>query len=145
MKKVLLWGFVVFILYAMFQGATQDNDAPSKPAVSSPTVVHEPGPTRTVKVKVPGTISQDCKEEMSRSAQVTATTRALSRVLNKQQLIQDASFEAIIDKDWAALNEAKQLQINLDNEADPLKIKLVEQQGRLDKVRGSCHTSSSGG
>lgn len=132
--KVLLFSIgVVIVLH--ITGAT---DRSSQNAHVSGSTVHQDARVEYRTKTVTAPISQDCKDEMRLSVAYAEAARNLGHELAGESLIQDESFEAIVDKDWAALNEAKQHQIDLDEKADPWKLKVVELAGQLAKVKGAC-------
>lgn len=134
MKKLALVAMVPFAFMAglLVKDAVQYNQTYQ----ASPPQAEQHVITKTI--TKPGKVSQACKEEIRRSREVTEQTRLVGRLTAAGEPIQDDAFKAIVDRDWAALNEVKQRQINMMNKLDVERIKLVEMNDRLKKVEGSC-------
>ena len=146
MKKFLAWAFVIATGYLLVTGHDFDRVRSYESHGSPTTQSEEPRVEVRYKYKervVPGELSDDCKAELKWSKKATATARELARTLNPQQGIIDDAYKAIVSKDWAALNDAKQRQINLDNKADKLRMRLAEEEAKLDRVEGSCSRDGS--
>ena len=132
-------GFLVGMLVgAVAWGVVTSDDPHSDVTVGSPTTKTEEPTVEVREVKVKQRLSDDCLAEIRLTRQVAKTTREVGWAYNPQEEIISQSFQAIISKDWPALNEQKQAQINLSNKADVLRARLVTELDRLDDVKGSC-------
>ena len=136
--KSFLGGVVFAVVLLFVAGTVTGGDPPSEPTHGTTSTTSQ-APRVEVREKVVREgVSQDCKDEIAWTKKVAATTRKLNLATNGQTAIIDQSFQAIIMKDWKALNVEKQNQINLSNDADILKAQLVEELDRLSDVEGSC-------